>query len=204
MKMLATAISLGSGYRAHPLDNTVTERFYSLRDKDVFNQLTQDDYNNYTIIKENTLVDVQGAVRTTIPKNKNGWMYTLPADQKVLSNSVTFNNEIFFVAFAPDSGTSCIAGLGSNYLYRMSVINGDPIVTNISTLAATQADGERVSDLAQKGIAPSPQFLFPTPEASCTGAACNPPPLGCIGVECFDPGFANNPTRTLWTQDGIE
>ena len=57
-------------------------------------------------------------------------------------------------------------------------------------------------DLA--GIAPAPRFLFPSPDANCTGASCNPPPLGCIGVECFDPGFVNNPVRTLWTQDGIE
>ncbi|MDJ0918843.1 MAG: PilC/PilY family type IV pilus protein [Woeseiaceae bacterium] len=198
------AISLGSGYRAHPLDNTPTERFYSLRDPDVFNVLTQDDYNTYTIIKENTLIDVRGKVRTEVGSDKNGWMYTLPADQKVLSDSVTFDNEIFFVAFSPDNGNNCTAGLGNNFLYRMSVINGDPIVQNIATLVAGDADAERSEDLAQKGIAPEPQFLFPTPEADCTGTACNPPPIGCIGVECFDPGFANNPVRTLWTQDGIE
>ena len=65
-------------------------------------------------------------------------------------------------------------------------------------------DEERKDQLAQGGIAPSPQFLFPTPDADCVGDECNPPPLGCIGVECFDPGFRNNPVRTLWTQDGIE
>jgi hypothetical protein len=41
-------------------------------------------------------------------------------------------------------------------------------------------------------------------DPDCTGADCAPPPIACIGVECFDPGFANNPVRTLWTQDGIE
>ena len=25
-----------------------------------------------------------------------------------------------------------------------------------------------------------------------------------VGVECFDPGFDNNPVRTLWTQDGVD
>jgi type IV pilus assembly protein PilY1 len=30
------------------------------------------------------------------------------------------------------------------------------------------------------------------------------PPIACVGVECFDPGFVNYPVRTLWTQDGIE
>ncbi|MGI9247592.1 MAG: hypothetical protein ACR2QI_01180, partial [Woeseiaceae bacterium] len=58
--------------------------------------------------------------------------------------------------------------------------------------------------LQQGGIAPTPAFLFPGAEADCTDAACSPPPIGCVGVECFDPGFVNSPVRTLWTQDGIE
>ena len=66
------------------------------------------------------------------------------------------------------------------------------------------ADANRVTELAQGGIAPTPAFLFPSPDANCAGAACSPTPIGCIGVECFDPGFDNFPVRTLWTQDGIE
>jgi len=199
------AVSIGSGYRARPLTNTPVERFYSLRDPDIFNPLTQDDYNNYDVITEATLVDVQGQVRTQIDASKDGWMLTLPEDQKVLEESVTFNNEVFFVGFSPGGASAdCSAGVGNNFLYRVSIINGDPIVPNIADLAAADADAERSSDLGQKGIAPSPQFLFPTAEADCTGAACNPPPLGCVGVECFDPGFNNVPVRTLWTQDGIQ
>ena len=83
-------------------------------------------------------------------------------------------------------------------------MNGDPIVDDLSAVLPGFEDEERKDQLAQGGIAPSPQFLFPTPDADCVGDECNPPPLGCIGVECFDPGFRNNPVRTLWTQDGIE
>ena len=54
------------------------------------------------------------------------------------------------------------------------------------------------------GIAPTPAFLFPSGDDDCNGHECAPPPIGCVGVECFDPGFPNNPVRTLWTQDGIE
>ena len=84
--------------------------------------------------------------------------------------------------------------------------NGDPVVPNIDTLNPVFADAARRSTLQQGGIAPSPTILFPSPDdpSTCQGAACSPPPLGCIGVECFDPGFQNNPVRTLWTQDGIE
>jgi type IV pilus assembly protein PilY1 len=203
------AISIGSGYRAHPLDNTTNERFYSIRDKRVFGSMTQIEYNNFVPIKESNLVEVSGSIGTAIGASDSGWMFTLPANQKVLTESVTFDNEVFFVAFSPDasnvSGDSCSPGVGRNYLYRVSVVNGDPIADLSSVVAGTE-DSLRVTDLAQGGIAPSPRFLFPSPDpAVCAaGGDCTPPPLGCIGVECFSPGFVNNPVRTLWTQDGIE
>ena len=65
-------------------------------------------------------------------------------------------------------------------------------------------DDARVDILKQGGIAPSPTILFPSPDPDCEGDECKEPELLCVGVECFDPGFENNPVRTLWTQDGIE
>jgi len=202
------ALSIGSGYRAHPLDNTTNERFYSIRDKAVFNSLTQIQYNAFTPITESSLVEISGSIGTTIGANQDGWMFTLPANQKVLTDSTTFNNEVFFVAFSPDPdnvlGDACTAGVGRNFLYRVSVANGDPI-GNLDSVAPGTEDSLRVTNLSQGGIAPSPRFLFPSPDDSCpAGVDCEQPPLGCIGVECFDPGFKNTPVRTLWTQDGIE
>ena len=199
------AINIGSGYRAHPLDNTNADRFYSIRDPDLFSKLTQSDYDNYNIVTDSSLVEVSGSVGTTIGASDRGWKFTLPGDQKILAASTTFNNEVFFVAFSPDAAAaaSCAAGRGRNFLYRVTITNGDPIADLDNVVPGTE-DQLRVQDLAQGGIAPSARFLFPSPEANCTGADCNPPPLGCIGVECFDPGFENNPVRTLWTQDGIE
>ena len=200
------ALNIGSGYRAHPLDNSNNDRFYSIRDPDVFNKLSQSEYDNYSVISDGDLVEVSGTVGTVIGPNDRGWKLTLPNDQKVLANSTTFNNEVFFVAFSPDaaSAASCAAGRGRNFLYRVSVSNGDPIANLDSVVPGTE-DQLRVQDLSQGGIAPSPRFLFPSPDdPNCTGSDCTVPPLGCIGVECFDPGFINNPVRTLWTQDGIE
>lgn len=201
------AISIGSGYRAHPLDNINNDRFYSLRDDKVFTQLSQSEYNSLPIIKESNLVDVTGKVRTVLTAAEKGWMFTLPPNQKVLSDSLTFDDSVFFVAFSPDINlaNACAAGAGTNFLYRVNVENGDPVVNNLDSLAPSAADDARRSTLQQIGIAPSPVIIFPSADAAtCTGAACSPPPIGCVGVECFNPGFANNPVRTLWTQDGIQ
>ena len=201
------SINIGSGYRAHPLDTTNADRFYSIRDEDVFSKLSQSDYNSYSIITESDLVEVSGTVGAVISAGDRGWMLTLPADQMVLATSTTFDNEVFFVAFSPNAAAaaSCSAGRGANFLYRVSITNGDPIADLDNVVPGTE-DSLRVRDLAQGGIAPSPRFLFPSPDGGVcvAGEDCSPPPLGCIGVECFDPGFENNPVRTLWTQDGIE
>jgi len=201
------SVSVGSGYRAHPLDLSAQDKFYSLRDPDIFNSLSQTDYDNYTPITEADLVDVTGRVNANITETDAGWRLTLPDNQMVLADSVTFNNEVFFVSFSPDStgAAACNVGQGTNFLWRISILNGDPILEDFGNIPVGGEDEARRTQLAQGGIAPSPQFLFPSPDdPNCTGADCAPPPIGCIGVECFDPGFQNNPVRTLWTQDGIE
>ncbi len=202
------ALSIGSGYRSHPLDNTTNERFYSIRDKLIFQKMNQAQYDTLTPLTESDLVEVSGSIGSVIGVNDSGWMLTLPSNQKVLTESATFDNEIFFVAFSPDpdnvQGETCAAGVGRNFLYRVTVTNGDPIADLDNVVAGTE-DSLRAHDLAQGGIAPSPRFLFPSADLTCApGVDCNPPPIGCIGVECFSPGFKNNPVRTLWTQDGIE
>jgi type IV pilus assembly protein PilY1 len=200
------ALSIGTGYRAHPLNDDAADRFYSLRDPDVFNQLSQAEYNTYDIATDADMVEISGTTKTILNSADRGWRFTLPANQMVLSDSTTFDNSVFFVGFSPEATfiSDCESIFGKNFLYQVSVINGDPIVNNLDALDPADSDAARTSTLAQGGIAPSPTILFPSPDPDCTGAACSPPPIGCVGVECFDPGFQNNPVRTLWTQDGIE
>jgi type IV pilus assembly protein PilY1 len=200
------SINVGTGYRAHPLDTSATDVFYSYRDPAVFNRLSQDFYNTYDIAANDDFVEVSGSTQALVTASDRGWKFTLPDSQMVLSNSSIFDGQVFFVAFSPDTvaASDCTVTVGKNVLYRMSILNGDPIVENIFEVSDEEADSERVTELRQGGIAPAPQFLFPSPEEDCEGSACSPPPVGCVGVECFDPGFRNRPVRTLWTQDGIE
>ena len=203
------AVSVGTGYRSHPLNSDAGDTFYSLRDPDVFNRLSQSDYNSYDIALDADMITVNGQTKTVIAAGDRGWKFQMPATQMVLSNSTTFNDSVFFVGFSPEATfvdlAKCDPTFGKNFLYEVSIANGDPIVDKIDDLLPADSDAARTTVLQQGGIAPSPTILFPSPDnANCQGAACAPPPLGCVGVECFDPGFRNFPVRTLWTQDGVE
>jgi len=201
------SVSVGTGYRAHPLNVDTADRFYSMRDSDVFNKLTQAEYAGYVVAKDADFVEVSGTTGAVVQSPFRGWKFTLPPDQKILAESATFDGRIFFVSFAPDviAAANCQVQIGSNFLYQVSVVNGDPLVNNLDSLADSMADAARVTTLQQGGIAPAPRFLFPSPDdPNCTTIDCSAPPIGCVGVECFDPGFGNFPVRTLWTQDGIE
>ena len=204
------AVNIGSGYRAHPLDNSAADRFYSYRDPHVFNALTQAQYDSFPIAKDDDLIEVSGKIDTVIPADGRGWRLTLPASEKVLSTARTFDNTVYFVTFEPRSSATdpCQAGLSLNRLYRVDVANGDPIASFDSTVVPDEQaiNDARVSKLEQGGIAPQPVFLFPgaSDPDNCQGEECRPNPIACVGVECFDPNFANRPVRTLWTQDGIE
>ncbi len=200
------SINVGSGYRAHPFDLSAADRFFSIRDDRVFGRMTQAEYDAYPIATDADLVEVSGQTQVVITANDRGWKFTLPANEKILADSLTFDDQVLFVSFTPDTNAAvtCSAGRGTNFLYRMSAINGDPIVPNIQVLLPGDSDDARRTTLQQGGIAPSPTVLFPAPDDNCTGDDCQQPPLGCVGVECFDPGFDPFPVRTLWTQDGIE
>jgi type IV pilus assembly protein PilY1 len=200
------AIGVGSGYRAHPLDVSATDAYYSLRDAAVFTKLDQNAYDNYTIALDSHMKEVSGQINSVIATSDRGWKFTLPTGQMMLSSSATFDNSVFFLGYEPDtiSAATCEVAPGNNFLYRVNVTNGDPVADNLGTITAAESNAARTTALQQGGIAPTPAFLFPTAADDCTGAACSPPPIACVSVECFSPGFTNNPVRTLWTQDGIE
>ena len=204
------AINIGSGYRAHPLNSGASDALYSLRDPQVFAQLTQSQYDVYPIIKHDDLIDVAGKYGTTIPQNSPGWKFTLPPGEMVLSDARTFDNAIYFVTFEASANSidPCQAGLSVNRVYRMDVANGDPrfgVGDTPEFNTPEENDAARVLTLAQGGIAPVAVFMFPSSwDKNCKGDECRPRPMACIGVECFDPSYGNYPVRTLWTQDGIE
>ena len=53
-------LSIGSGYRGHPLHRATQDRFYVLRDKNPFRKLTQSQYDVFPVITDSAagLIDI--------------------------------------------------------------------------------------------------------------------------------------------------
>jgi type IV pilus assembly protein PilY1 len=177
-------ISIGSGYRAHPLDTRVIDRFYIINDVDVATVPTS--YTNYS---EDDLADVNSFATASEDQQKAGSYYKLTSTgEKVLASSVTVADNILFTTYRPLSAAAsanCDADTGSTRLYQVK-----PIAPQSSDDNPLERDWG-LTDLAQGGIPPNPVVLFPPvdddgsssggDEECPEGQECPPP---CEGEEC--------------------
>lgn len=178
-------IAIGSGWRGHPLNSATQDRFYSIRDREPFARRTQAQYDAWNIITESDLYDITEDVRPNIPVESPGWMLLLNnpewRGEKSLSAANTFDNKIFFTTYTPPTGenrNACVASsTGTNRAYVVDVLTGAPIPRNRDgDGGGGDGDGngggngndgneltkdDRFDDLAQGGIAPEVNFLFP-------------------------------------------
>ncbi len=215
------AVSLGSGYRAHPLDQQIADSFYSIRDYSPFRQLNAAEYStlegSMVTHDDSRLADITGSAggpAPTVPAGAMGWRLDLPTGEKVLAQSRTFQEKVFFTSYSPNtSGTAnaCVPQRGTNKLYIVNVEDGKPPYNLDKVGSDTDLTIEdRSQTLKQTGIAPDVAFIFQADPNPPEGI--NQQPGGCgnvsgvrprclIGLESCPADFCNAPVRTFWTQD---
>ena len=166
------SVSIGSGNRAHPLDESVDNRFYMIRQEDIFNapaeygiRDTKD--NSYGPIEEADLYDATAndvdSADTAVSLNAQqalegaaGWRLNLTEPgEKVLSSSITVENTILFATYIPaqeNLANPCAPSIGGGRAYVVSLFD------------ATPANGPTVTDrhqqLEQPGIAGGPSVVI--------------------------------------------
>ncbi len=214
-------VGIGSGHREKPItDVTVVNRFYSLRDFNVFSQVQNTQYKAtcgttetspcHQIITDadTRMVDVSTNMNPTIPAGGVGWRMNLQDDgEKVLAESRTFQNRIYFTTYSPEereyNPEYCVATVGLNRLYIVDAATGRPVVNFASPTSPPDDISDRSKELAQGSIAPEAIFVFPTPDADENNP--NPPavpPICLVGLESCGSGLNNPPVRTYWEQRG--
>ena len=205
-------IGIGSGHRARPNSLVSHDHFYALRDHAVFRPLKPSEYAAMVPIRGADLADITGNLRRSLPPDGPGWRLQLNdggwRGEKVLAESRTFNNQVFFTTYVPPAQVTtedCRPRPGTNRLYVVDIFNGDPVrdfdgVGEDSGL--TEADRYRE---IPGSIPAEVVFLFPpSDDPDCMGPQCAPAPLACAGLLCLPSGFENAPVRTYWRQENVQ
>ncbi|WP_158278794.1 PilC/PilY family type IV pilus protein [Leucothrix arctica] len=187
-------VSIGSGYRAHPANSDIEDRFYVLIDGAVnipletklnstesfvaltesanLVEITATGGNSISSIDEGTLedktiMDVDG---------KSGWYFVLPEDsEKVLATSVTSQGNVMFTTLVPDANAEvavedlCESPQTQGRYYSMNVLTGN--AGSDLNGDGTITDSDLMLIISENEIPGSPQQVFNEPV--CTSDACS-------------------------------
>lgn len=177
-------LMIASGHRPQPLDDTVTDRFYAIRDFAVWmapadgnDAGSEPDYAD--IVDEDDLVDA-----TTLPgtaASGSGWYIDLKTKtgekQKGFSNAKVYDYVVLFTAYSGSSTAadvcSASSSVGTSSLYAISMIDGSAVlqVSDGDFITPTRAltTNDRQVDLEISGLPPSPSLMFPDDDGKLGG-----------------------------------
>ncbi|WP_159931199.1 pilus assembly protein [Oceanicoccus sp. KOV_DT_Chl] len=147
------SIAIGSGWRAHPLNKDVNDYLFMIYDSHAFNVPTDYTYMGSDPIGLNHLATASltnGIVST--PVNSSGWALALDSSlgEKMLTKTVTFDNQLLFSTFLPDASLSCDGKTGNGRYYFLDVLSGQSVLSN----------NRLFQELEHGGIPPSPPLFF--------------------------------------------
>lgn len=170
------AVSIGSGYRAHPLNEVVQDSVIMLKDKGVFAQT--DGLYTFPDIPSLVQIDPNDTSFVTDLSSYGGYEFNLAVGEKVLTGVSVINSKLIFSTYDPSSAglveNSCSAAQGGGKIYVVNLVDGNP-VDDIN------GDGEidyndTYATLDKSGIPAEPRLIITDPTA----------PTLCIGTECAD------------------
>ncbi len=104
------AVSIGSGFRAHPMDRVIDDKFFVLIDESPYKSLETIGEYAFTTITTTDLATIDitksgGVTQTGSIKdvNKRGWMIELPeSGEKVLGDATAVNGSVIFTTLVPE------------------------------------------------------------------------------------------------------
>lgn len=186
------AVAVGTGYRAHPLNEVIQDRFYVIRDYGVFNDEASTSSGktkiNYTVtqVGNSDLLDATNVIdasdmssltSTDWDAYANGFYIRLSGSgEKVLSSAVVANYKVAFTTYIPGDIAAnpnvCSPPEGNGRAYVFSLTHGRPVVDFVENPNATAED--RYINLTHGGIPSSPKVIYSEQDL----------PVICVSSEC--------------------
>ncbi|MES9850929.1 MAG: hypothetical protein ABW170_03770 [Candidatus Thiodiazotropha sp. L084R] len=155
---------IGTGNRADPLDSSVTDRFYMIKDQALWFTPSP-----YTTVTESDLENATSAAvdnTNVLINSSGGWYMDFSSSEKNFSQAVLYDYGVFFTTYsavrAEDLGDCEARGAtGTARIYGLNMINAGAVI-NFSGGSNTNLTASHRSDtLNMLGIPPSPTLVFP-------------------------------------------
>ncbi|MGQ8365093.1 PilC/PilY family type IV pilus protein [Glaciecola sp. 1036] len=181
------AVALGSGFRAGPLNSTIQDYFFMIKDEGVYQQ---DEYGKFVFPSTPYVVDdlydatahlltssdeTERDLAASTFASKNGWRIKLSSGgEKVLSSPLIIDYKVFFTTYLPASASDslCAPPTGNSRAYLVNLFNANS-VTDLNQNGVEEHQ-DRSAQLAQTGIAPDTKILIENIIK----------PVVCLGAEC--------------------
>ncbi len=173
------AILIGSGNRAFPSSKTTTDRFYMIKDFDVWSAPASGDYTKVNGWKGANSSDADGDLynatangisndtATTAMKYTRGWFINFTSPEKSFSKAVLYNYTVLFTTYSseadPANNNRCVArsSLGESYGYAISMTDASAMFAGMAGEKDVLTSEDRKIALGVQGIPSSPMLLFP-------------------------------------------
>lgn len=144
-------VAVGSGYKAHPLNEDTDEAFFVIRDTAALQPVAHVEAN---------LANMSNVTNGSVPSaTSRGWYYFLEEGEKVSSSPIIFRNRILFTTYSPtvdqNHDDPCSVRYGASYLHTVSLTTGAAMA--IAEGAPLPTD--RRTQLKQSTPAPSPTLI---------------------------------------------
>jgi len=194
-------LSVGTGYRAHPLDEKINDRFYVLRQSDfaelppgygfldstqsdpTFRPITEADLFDVT---DNRILEGNAEEREQANESLNslqGWYLKLTeSGEKSLSPSLTVDYQVMFTTYIPmEPLHACSASVGQARFYALNLLNGTPVADLDKDANGEVEDAsDRYKTLMRPGIPTEPYAFFS--QCSCRHKAAGRSVLSPVAI----------------------
>jgi len=205
------SIAIGSGWREHPLDTVIDDRYYVIKQGNInsapasYTKLTEANLYDATANTIGEGTTAAKATAVTALQGSAGWYIRLEADgEKIIGGSIIFDNKVIFASFIPSSVSSTCGGAsGGGRLYIVDLLNATPSLNldgdGTACTSGACNSNDRYETLVRGGIPPSPMIYFKPGSSTSTGTggrACV-----MVGPKCFDIDAATPVGRTFWREE---
>ncbi|CAM3586907.1 PilC/PilY family type IV pilus protein [Parendozoicomonas haliclonae] len=216
---LVLTVGIGSGFRAHPLNEVVQDRFYLLKTRIISanetSATTMTESNLYdatdNLIQDGSDEEKQAAQlaanlqATTdngvVNLQSGGWFIKMESGpgEKVLSRATAFDGDIMFVTYEPEAeASSCKPVTGINRLYGLNMYDGTP---------ALEDDTVTKSVIQNSGIIDGMNTLFLDPSVLNSPSGSSPATddtiASLIGTKVFELDTSSSIIKTFWIDEKV-